>query len=120
MLKMKKIFLLLVCLLIIGCKQEVSVEEEPVVEKPIILGVNLIEKTVHYHIVSAEPEGIFVVLNLEITNIGQENVILVPDDIILKDANNSYPVDSATAIYTKKQFPFEIVRTGDKTQRRKD
>ncbi len=116
--KMKKILIILLCLLLIGCKQEVIVkQEEPAVEietpKPILLGVTVTEKTVHNYIVGAEPKGVFIVLDVEIANIGQEVVILVSDDITLTDIQNSYPVHDATTIYTKKQFAFEKINPGE-------
>ena len=110
---MKRIILLLICLLLIGCKQEAIVEEE-VVEKPIVLGVFVADKSVHNYIIGTEPEGVFIVLDIEITNNGQEDVIIIPDDITLKDVKGtSYPVDLTTYVGTKKEFPFKVIRISD-------
>ena len=115
---MKWIFIILVCLLVIGCSEEVVVEEESVEKpKPMPLGIGIIEKTVHTSIISAKPENIFVVLNIEIGNIGDEAVNISKSDISLIDGKgNKYLLHGATSIYSEEEFPFDIIEPNERAE----
>ena len=91
---MKKIiYLILILLLITGCQKE-AVVKEPIKEveepKPIIIGFEIIEKSIHNYIVAAQPEGMYLSLSIEITNAGEEAVTINTTDIKLIDNGNEY------------------------------
>ena len=112
---MKKIFLLFVLILLIGCAKQEIVEEEPIKElKPAMLGIDVIEKTTHTSIVSEKAKNIFIVLTTEIVNIGEVDGYVNKSDIKLVGDYGEYKVDDATAIYTRKYFPFDVIKPGKK------
>ncbi|MBR9691330.1 DUF4352 domain-containing protein [Candidatus Woesearchaeota archaeon] len=115
---MKKLYLILILILITGCSKTNFVEkpaettEKP---KPVIIGIEILEISVHNYIVGAKPEGVYLALDIDIANIGADTVEIKEDDIRLKDGEgNVYLVNKATSIYTRKGFPFEKIYSNDK------
>lgn len=123
---MKKIYTSLILLiLVLGCQKtdQEPAEQETVQEviseepKPVIIGIDIIEKSLHRTIVSAKPKGMFITLTLEITNIGEEVVTVNETEVKLVDSEkNKYPVAHATYIYTDKSFPFDRIEPNEKVK----
>ncbi|MBW2996030.1 DUF4352 domain-containing protein [Candidatus Woesearchaeota archaeon] len=105
---MKKIYLILILLILItGCKSSSVVTSVKVVEesKPIIIGIDIIEKSVHNYIVGAEAEGKYLAFNVEVANAGAGAFDITKGDIELKDKEgNRYFIDETVSYYREDRF----------------
>jgi hypothetical protein len=113
---MKYIYLLLICFLLVGCK---NLEVEPIIEQkepaPVIIGFEILEKTIHNYIVATEAKGKFISLDVEISNVGEEAVVITREDIELRDKDsNVYLVEEAVSYYREDKFSEIEIDPGEK------
>ena len=92
---------------------EEAVIEEPVKEvqapKPIIIGIDITEKSIHNYIIAAVPEGKYISLNVEIANAGAEAFTVNTTDIKLTDGINEYSIDEKASYYKNDRFSEVII-----------
>ena len=106
---MKKLCLLLICLILIaGCSKPAVKEPAKGVSKPrpdIPFAVDIIEKSVHRYIGGAEPKGMYLAFTIEIINIGDDALEISKEDIRLVDkAGNAYFIDELVSYYREDRF----------------
>ncbi|MEE9525631.1 MAG: DUF4352 domain-containing protein [Candidatus Woesearchaeota archaeon] len=102
---MKKIIcLIFVCLILAGCKSEPAPVQQVVQPKPIILGIEIIEKTIHNYIGGSKPEGKYVGVEVKVINAGEETVKISNNEVYLKDNGNKYPIDPLVSYYREDRF----------------
>jgi len=112
---MKKIFIILVLVLLTAGCNKTAVKEQPAKEpKPVVLGINVIEKSVHNFIVGARPEGKYLAFDVEIKNIGEEAVEITKSDIYLEDKEgNRYSIESYVSYYGEELFSNATIQPDD-------
>lgn len=116
---MKKLFLILILILVIGCsKQEPAAEKADIIEEAEIISANIaidvMEQSLHRFIVGMRPEGVYISYKIKIINIGEEPVDISKEEIKLVDEEgNEYFIEKSASAYMSDRFKDMTIHPGN-------